>query len=108
MPILAPFGCFAKPLRGYPGSPEFPLFFRVEEARNPAFRIASQTSFFPILSLKHGGPYLSEKIVQSRLGAYHPHRSGGPASPPSVSRYCTGCGSTSRCPLSTLLHPAHA
>ncbi|HWT77194.1 MAG TPA: hypothetical protein VN648_00095, partial [Candidatus Methylomirabilis sp.] len=29
-------------LRGYPGSPEFPLFFRVEEARNPAFRIASK------------------------------------------------------------------
>src|SRR5208282_2173106 len=28
---------------------------------------------------------------------------GGPASPPSVSRCCTVCGSASRCPLSTLL-----
>ena len=31
-------------LRGYPGSPDFPLFFRVEEARKPAFRIASHSS----------------------------------------------------------------
>src|SRR5512135_2405456 len=33
---------------------------------------------------------------------------GGPSSPLSVSGCYTGRGSISRCPLSTLLHPAHA